>query len=269
MLPATVLGTIVCIAGPLSAWPQSVPGWKVDSPPNSVQLVKVDPPLSTGQSFTFKNVSSSAIIEFFITAPNGTIKGVDAFSAGRNAVEPDAMAAVTFNTSDFLVEAKINRSLRVVAVIFANGKRLGSRQTLESIEDQMLGAALEIKRDSDLLADRPDAAFDEIANRIGLPNPPSDEDAAASVRGVSLPGIPQAYIDLHVNRHSYALRVGVGRARQILLSDLNQAKLNTQAQVDSRQIQASALSDFALKCKAASDAQVKWIGAYKAVSDFQ
>ncbi|HUD76053.1 MAG TPA: hypothetical protein VMQ76_13355 [Terracidiphilus sp.] len=269
-LRAAVIGLMVCCGMPSIAFAD----WTIDSPPNSVQLVGVDQVAGGVLRFTLKNVSDKPIVYLDANAPDGNETGIDAFVVGQGEIEPGATRSVTFGWRDFpaaIQNHSIPTFIRIVAIVYADGSRVGSKQRLDEIEDEMLGAALEIKRDSDILAARPDvssAGFNAVVENIGRQLPSTDEEAAASVRGEELSGISQSYIEAHLNRRSGHLRIGIDRARGSVLSDINLVKSNAsvpmgpQGEALVKQAQLHALSDLAQEYRVLSEKQVQCIKGY-------
>jgi hypothetical protein len=269
-LRTAVFGIILCSGLSSIAFAD----WTIDSPPNSVQLVAVDQVASGVLRFTLKNVSDKPIVFLDASAPDGNETGIDAFVVEQGEIEPGATGSVTFGWRDFPATNQnhsIPTFIRIVAIVYADGSRVGSKQRLDEIADEMLGEALEIKRDSDILAASPDASsagFDAVVENIGKQLPSSDEDAAALVRVEELSGIPRSYIEAHLNRPSGHLRIGIDRARGSVLSDINLVKSNAsvpmgpQAEALMKQAQLHALSDLAQRYRVLSEKQVQCIKGY-------
>jgi hypothetical protein len=202
---ATILCISLCWSMSAVTSGQVVAGWALESAPNSLELITVDQ--STNGSLlklTFRNTSKKRIIDLRIAAPSGNVTGLDAFTTGVGTVEPGEKVSVTFGKHDFSVGNHMEQSLKVEAIVYADGSHQGSPKTLDLIEDEMLGVALENKRDSDILATSPDpsaAGLDAVLDKIGRSIPSTSDDAVRSVRGISLPNIPQSYIDNRVSRH--------------------------------------------------------------------
>ena len=208
------------------AFGQNVAGWTLDAPPDSVQLLSVEPdPMFDGLlRFTFKNVSGKTIIEFLVQDLHGRVNGFDAFTHGLEHValgEPFAR----FPEQDFADQSA--RKVSVVAIVYSDGSRGGSPEWLERVENQMLGAALETRRIADILAPRPDGSigFDRVAAQINIPVPEEDSDAVDGVHGIAPSGISVADIDRHLAQSVRGIRAGIVRARQDALAEIHQTKI--------------------------------------------
>jgi hypothetical protein len=273
---ATILCISVCWSIPTVTLGQNVAGWALESAPNFLELVTVDQ--STNGSllrFTLRNTSKNPIIDLRIAVPSGNMTGLDAFTTGVGTVEPEETVSVTFGNKDFFVGNHMEQSLKVEAIVHADGSRQGSQKTLDLIEDEMLGAALETKRDSDILAASPDpsaAGLDAVLDKVGRSIPSTGNDAVRSVRDISLPNIPQSYIDTRVSRQGSGLVVGIERARQMVLLDINRAKSpdfsyspSSKRQAQAKEAQHHATSDLTQKYRSLSETQVRYIEAFKGV----
>lgn len=218
---------LFCCAFSCVAVGQNLADWTLNAPANSLQLVDVKPFTVDTLEFTFRNISGKTILEMRVSAPNGNMTGVDGFTTGKGTVPPGSTTTATFGQSAFTSEGSVNRSLVIEAVVYTDGTRVGSTNTLALIEGEMLGAALETKRIATILTASPDPSadgFDAVLGKIRSIPILTNEQAASSVRGITLPGVPQSYIDSHVNRHAGDLSVGIDSARQIALLDINNTR---------------------------------------------
>jgi hypothetical protein len=164
-------------------------------------------------------------------------------------------------------------ALHVSAIVYADGSSEVSKQDIETIKGQNLGFALEFKRDADLLAASEtsgiptSADLDDLTKKIGAVAPRSAEDSAASVRGISLTGVPQAYIDACIGLCFSGLRGGINAAREQVLRDLDRVWLTSDP--SSQSIQANrareghnlplSLSDISQKYRALSVKQIQFL----------
>jgi hypothetical protein len=206
----------VCLGISSVSFGQDAGNWTLAAPPNSVELVSLDQPTGSGTlRFTFRNVSGKTIIQFRVDDLHGNMNGLDAFSNGMGAISPGATFFITFDTRQLTEQNQTSGKLHVAAVFYADGTAVGEGRALASVENEMLGVALETKRNSDLLAGSSDsslAGLDGIAEHVNNQSVRSDKEAAESLRGITLPGISQAYIHQHLSPPRFALRVGMNRA---------------------------------------------------------
>jgi hypothetical protein len=272
-LRAAILSIVFCSGLPLLAQVPDVSDWKVATPPNAVQLATVERVMDNVVKLSFKNTTEKTVVEFRVYRPDGkgpneTGTGLDAFTSGTGTIAPGATMPVTFGEKDSSGN-QASHSLRIAAIVYSDGSSVGEKRALDEIVDEMVGAALEIKRDADLLAASPDpslAGIDAAAEKIGRTIPSSDAEAVDSVRGIELNGIPQSVVDARVSRHSSGFLVGVNRARQMFLLDLNLAKSNAEATPEKssqefqdrmKQLQSHVLADLAGKWAATSQSQTQ------------
>ena len=227
LLHVVVVGFAVSSA----AMAQNVADWTVQAPPSTVQLVGVKAVSAGGLRFNFKNVLKKTIVEFKVASPefNGssTERGVDAFTTGIGEVKPGGTMSVNFDEKDFSSGNQTDRTLRVEAVVYTDGSYVGSKKELDSIEDEMLGAALETERVANLLATSREIIFGPNSypeEKVGKPLASPTVEEAAAVRGIVLPGISQSYIDARINRPASRVAFGVNLARASLLADMENKK---------------------------------------------
>jgi hypothetical protein len=217
---------IALLATCLPSGAQCVGSWVLHGPPHGINLVQVTPSAG-GIHFELDNISSKAIIEFLVAAPDGNKTGLDAFMSPSSAVPPGGRLKVNFGVADFAHGACPDETLQVEGVVFSDGSHVGTADTLRMLEDRMLGEALETKRDIDLLAGNPDqtaAGLDSALDQISRTPPSTPAGAANTERGIALAGVPPAYIRAHINAQSSGLLVGVSVARQNILLDLNNGR---------------------------------------------
>jgi len=234
-----VFGVVLCAGLPLLGQAPEVADWKVAAPSNAVQLAAVDRVMENEVKLSFKNTAEKTVVEFRVFRPsgigadeNGT--GLDAFTSGTGSIAHGAMMPVTFSEKDSGGNPT-SRSLRIAAVVYSDGTAVGDGKVLEEIEDEMVGAALEIRRDADILATSPDpsaAGIDAAVERIGRTVPSSVEEAVNAVNGIALTGIPQIDVDARVNHRGSGFLIGVNRARQMVLLDLDLAKSSAAMNAD-------------------------------------
>ena len=263
----------VCFGLLYPALSQNVPGWTLDAPADSVQLISAEPdPMFTGVlKFTFKNVSGKTIINFLVDNLHGDATGFDGFVGDLGSVGPGQTTAAHFGARDF--EEQSAKKLRVVAIVYADGSRGGAPDWLERVENQMLGAALETRRIADILAASPDpslAGFDRVAPQIDISVPPGDSDAVDGIHGIALPGVSVDEINRHLIHSVRGISSGIHRARQRALGEIKNIREND-ARAMSRNIPAAqeyalqkrphALSDMAKKYASLSEAQSRYIHA--------
>ena len=261
-----------------------VDAWKVDAPPGSVQLTRVEPSGDVADNllkFTFKNVSGKTIIEFKIFKSDGTGThgtGVDRFINEGEGVLPEATLSVEFSKKDTKHVDNGDRNLQIAAIVYADGTRAGSKEELDRLEQEMMGAALEIKRDTDLLMASPDpgiAGFDAVAEKIGKSIPSTDEEASATLRGVSLAGFPQSNVYAYLNHPGVYFLNGVWSARHYFLKRMDFARSNTDTfagESDSfnthrKQLQSHALADLAKTMNTSCEKQAQYLRAYLGISE--
>jgi hypothetical protein len=255
---------------------QNVADWSLQAPTQSVRLISVgrNQPVLGMVCFTLENVSSEPILELLVAVSNGRgdqqMTGIDRFSSGARAIKPGEKIRATFAESIFDPPTAMTKELRIAAIVYADGSRFGSKDTLDKIEDQMLGAALEIKRDFDILASSPDqtaGGLDGVAEQIGMTLPTTDQEAAESVNEIQLPGVPQSYIDTRLKRQDGGILAGVRTARQFLLGEIHNKKTQANFQTGSlpsaaQETQAGAVLDLSQKYQAVSEEQSRWIAAF-------
>ena len=190
--------------------------WSVDAPPNTVELISVDQGSSLVWMFAFKNVSAKTIIEFRVDNLKGAMSGLTTVG-GVGAVAPGENIVVNFGS-----HALGPRKLHVGAVVFADGSHVGTPHTLALVEGEMLGVALELKRDSALLAATRNPnlnGLDMLEAELARHSAGTDEEAPASLRGIELTGVSPAYVDKLLNERPASLRIGLIRARNLISSE--------------------------------------------------
>lgn len=221
-----VLVFVLFLELPTVVLSQGAPKWRVEAPPNSVELIEsVQREMYgvPGMCFTIKNTSQKTIASLVLVAPAGWWWGGGFFPMD---IGPGSTQQVYFYVSDFFdYDGKlISRSFRVGAIIYSDGSTQGTQPELTIVEDQMLGVALEFKRVDDLLAARVDDSENslrDVVAKIGsLPPVPrqSLEESTplnSSVRAVTLPGVRQSFIEAHLNRFSGE---GIRHARASILA---------------------------------------------------
>ena len=264
---------------PAVVFGQSTDGWELEAPSGSVQLISVGQSVMANfANFSFKNISGKAILEFWIDTGHGSMNGIDAFTIGRGGIAPDASFGADFDTRSLSFVDNNTKKLHVAAIVFADGSEVGSLKAIGMLENEMLGVALETQRISNLLLARPDASFsgyDNVLESISSKLPQTDYEAAEALKGMALPGISQAYVNERLARPEPGLMVGVIRARQFILTEINKVKLadaremagTRDQQLGALKSRAHALSDLAQKYSARSDLQARYIKAISRASN--
>lgn len=293
---------------------QELTDWKVDAPPNSVQLVSVEPVGDVENNFlkfkfNFKNVSGKTIVELRVFKPDttgtpgtGAESRRDSFPQDAGAVLPGATFFESFSKRDSKGAFSEARALQIDAIVYSDGTRAGSKRALGDLEDMMIGEALEIKRDTDILAASPDpsvAGFDTVAKKIAQPLPSAQTDASSqeasaslrrvildgipqtytlasakelsdSLRGIAVADIPQSYLDSHLDHPSSGFYAGVLFARQVVLGRMKDMKSNSAVTADlpegtrkfRKKLQSHALTDLARTLTAVCEKQTRFYRAY-------
>lgn len=264
-----LLYTALCLGMPYICFCQSTAGWTVDAPPNSVKLISVGQGMNLGLlKFTFENVSGKTVVVFFVGSLHGSEVGLDGFTAGMGAVAPGATTSVQFGSQDFSAEGQITKELRVNAIFYDDGSGFGPDKA--QIEDEMLGAALETKRDAGLLAASPDPSFfglDNVAGQIRSKPLHTPAEAVQLLRRITLAGISQTLINKRLAHPSLFIEIGANRARGEILTHVAVVKSNDanlmagpevvrQRELERR---AHALSDLAQKASLRSEWQVQYL----------
>jgi hypothetical protein len=281
--------TFLAILGaPSLASSQAPSDFTVVSPEHVVDLVQVEqtPAPSNGFRFTFKNVSSKTILALCISALHGShVEQMDCMYAfeGGTPPSPGGMVTFVFNANGFVSDQEADRSLHVNAVVYTDGSHIGAKNILDKIEDEMLGSALETKRISDLLAACPDESvtgLDSVLPQIG-PHVPSMNDVAAAgelagkVRGQSLPGIDQSYVNSHLDLHATDFLSGVANARDRAIYAANDVKTTATLQSSGSAVVSEAVAeakshgraDLAQRYQLLSGSQVTYLVAFKGERD--
>jgi len=280
---AFVLGLILGAGFSSPVLAQSVSDWTVEAPFNSVQLVKVESGLGETLNFTFKNISDKSIIystvwirENHCQVAEGT--GINAFLGWKDLVAPGESFTARFSKSN-LINAE--HTLRVTAVLYSDGTEVGDQKELETDNSELFGMAIEIKRDTEFLSASSDpgvSGFDAVVEKIGNVPPGSDPNAnelvAASVRGVSLEGIPQSEIESHLNHPGSSFATGVIQARQQFLLVIQTVKSNaTLPESHSKKVreyfghlQSQGLADLAKQFNTACEMQAQYLRAFWGIS---
>lgn len=277
---------------------QTTDDFTIVSPEHVVNLVQVEQTSSNASQpnalqFTFTNSSNKTILELCISALRGSkfeeMVCMHSFAGGGTLPGPGATMMFTFDANDFVSEEQPGepqqRSLRVYAVVFADGSYIGAKNELDKIEDLMIGAALETKRISDILAKSSDdsiTGLDSVLPQIGT-SPPStaDPDAAdrliGKLQGQPLPGIDQSYIDNHVNRHTTDFLDGVGLARDRALYAIRDLQATAALSPSGGAVMSNAVSearlhgraDLAREYQLLSASQITHVAAFKGERDAQ
>jgi hypothetical protein len=282
------IALIIGIAVTSLASGESTRDFTILSPEHVVDLVQVEQTPSSALQFTFRNASNKAILELCISAQSGSkfeeMVCTHWYAGGETPPKPGDMMSFIFDASDFVSDGQsggqsLQRSLRIYATVYTDGSHIGPKSALDQIEDHMIGVALETKRISDMLTASPDnsvTGLNSVLPQIGT-SPPSTTSAdavdrlAGKLRGQSLPGIDQSYIDSHLNLHSTDLLDGVALARNRALSEMENLKataalphsggkvlshIATEARLQGR-------ADLARKYQLLSMSQITYLAAFK------
>lgn len=263
----------LCLGLPLLCLCQNAIGWTLDAPANSVKLVSVGQGMTLGSlKFTFQNVSGKTIIWLDVGNLHGSQVGLDAFATGGTwgAVAPGATTSFEFGAQDFSVDGQITKEVRVDAIFYGDGSGYGFGSWKAQIEDSMLGEALETRRDAGLLSASPNPSitgFDSVTAQIHNGSLSTPAEAAQSLRGVALPGIPQALINEHLAHPTFWLASGAHAARGRVMTEIALARSNdARAMAGSEAAQQlalerrpHALSDLAEKFSSWSEWQVQYL----------
>lgn len=304
------LGIALCCSMPSLARCQNLTDWKVDAPPNSVQLVSVEPVGDVEDNFlkfTFKNVSGKSIIELRVLGPDGAGEGRDWFDNDGAALQPEASFSLDFSKHDRNNANNEPRALRIDAVVYSDGTRAGKKKELDDLEGEMIGGALERKRDTSILTASPDpsiAGFDVVAEEIAKPLPSAQIDPTAeaasdaprrvvlhgipqtytlssakeladSLRGIALDGVPQSYIDRYLDHPDPGFYGGVLSTRSYVLVRIEVVKSNTAITADlpqdyreyRKKLQSHALADLAQKFSAVCEKQAHFYRTYLGIPE--
>lgn len=264
--------TALCMGIPLICLCQNT-GWTLDAPANSVELISVGQGMQLGLlKFTFKNVSGKTIIWLDVGNLHGGQVGLDAFMTGGTwgAVAPGATTSLNFSSQDFSAGGQITKEVRLNAIFYGDGSGYGFGSWKANVEDEMLGEALEMKRDSGPLSASPDpsiSGFDNVVAQIHSGSLNTPAEAAQSLGGVALPGIPQALINEHLAHPSFWFASGAHGARGRILSEIANVKSNDArwmagseaAQQLALERRPHALSDLGQKVSSWSEWQVQYL----------
>ncbi|MGH9400617.1 MAG: hypothetical protein ACRD2P_00750 [Terriglobia bacterium] len=261
----------LCLGMPFICLCQNTAGWTLDAPANSVTLISVTQGMALGSlKFTFENVSGKTIVVLVVGDLHGSQVGIDGFVGGVAAVASGATTSLGFSSQDFSVGGQITKELRVDAIFYGDGSGYGFGPWKANVEDEMLGEALETKRDAGLLSASPDpsiSGFDSVVAQIHSQPLSTSAEAAQSLRGVTLPGIPQALISEHLASQSVSIEIGAHRARGLIPSEIADVKSNDArwmagseaAQQLALERRPHALSDLAQKVSSWSEWQVQYL----------
>jgi len=282
---AVIFGAALCLGLPSTSMGQNLADWKVDAPPDTVQLVSVkptEPATLESVTFTFKNISSKTILAFsvFLLDENGTDiggTGLRSFYKENKPIDPGAPLIAIFSKRNLPSGNQSVHGLRFEAIVYTDGTQVGSRLWLEEIENEILGAALETKRDADFLATSTDpsvAGLDAVLVKVGT-FPETGKEAAIELRGIELPGIPSAFIDARLKNPEYGLVQGIRGVRSTLLREIARKKAIAKlSQADSKvpqslidQAQSYGLSDIANEYRIQSETLTEYAHAFMVAGD--
>lgn len=221
-----IVWALVLVTAALGLQAQSPSGWNLVAPSESIQLNHIEEfNAGLGKRFTFKNVSGRTIIELRISSPGGTTVGLDAFMTGAGAVGPNSEVDMTFSASDFALSGTQKKELRVEAIIYQDGTCIGNKQELSEVLDEMVGATLATKRalqTLDLAPDKSLSGVEDALSRVRLEK--VNSHSPESLRGISVEGVPQFFVNQHLDNGTKALKTGASGAFDIVLLNLTNAK---------------------------------------------
>jgi hypothetical protein len=192
---------------------------------------------------------------------------------------PGETFSMFLDASGFASDGQQN-SLRVNAVVYADGSRFGEKAILASVASRMFGVALETKRISDLLSNGPDdsaAGLDSVLPQIGTAPPSSPAEAAEALKGESLPGISPSVIDTYLSSPAQGILEGVVSARDDALHEINEKKaIAASPLTGGKKMQQAVLearlhgrSDLAQKYQALNQSQISYLISFVAGPDLQ
>jgi hypothetical protein len=261
---------------------QSVRDFVIVSPEPVIQLVQVEQIRPANNlRFTFSNASSKPILEICISAQHGPNEMVCRLGDTSEAKlpGPGATFSMSFGPSGFASDGQQN-TLRVDAVVYTDGSHFGEKRTLANLKSRMVGAALETKRISDLLANGPDlsaAGLDSVLPQIGTSSPSSPAEAAEKLKGQSLPGISPLVVNSYLSSPTQAFLEGVALERSAVLREINEKKAlaalpltgskNKQQAV--LEVRSHGRSDLAQKYQALNQSQISYLISFMGVGNVQ
>jgi hypothetical protein len=212
--------------GTTSVFCQSTTDWRLDAPPQTVELVQVDQLTSDGLRFTFRNVSNKAIVEYCASASEKEMACVDGFLQ-EDLQNPGSTMTLNFSSQGLVSDGDSNHVLHLKAIVYADGSHVGTHAVLDDIEDRMLGAALETKRILNILSESTDDSIrglDNARSELAIVSPSDALVAASQMKGISLPGIPQSYIDSRLSRCAVGIMEGMTAVRDLLSREIDDEK---------------------------------------------
>lgn len=241
---------------------QDVGSWTLQAPTSTFQLINAESLNYGAWRFTLKNTSAKPIIEFAIGSVGDNRENAvenDSFPDAAGAIQPGATATAVLSVASDVQE------LRLEAIVWSDGSHSGNPKFLRQFEGRMIATTLETKRIADLLERSPNhdiSAADSVKQAIGPAEPGDTADAANSIRGVDLPGVPRSYLDEHLNVPSMHHLNGVSMVRHMALSEIDrQTQLATFQGDSARQSNtandaaAHGLTDLAAKYRSLNAAQ--------------
>jgi hypothetical protein len=217
-----IIGIALCVVSSISTFAQSTGAWTVTSPSNDISLVSVEQVAPDVYEVVLKNNTETPILYLEAITRDGNFARVNGFVVGQE-IEAGSTTQLSIQTDSGSTKQG-PFAIRVLAIIFADGRDEGDAGRLVRAHDELLAEALEMRRGADILASNKDLEapdkIDVLTKTIGIRSPSSGAEAASMIKGHSLHGISDEYISRRLMASSEGLRVGVHLANQVLLKDL-------------------------------------------------
>jgi hypothetical protein len=260
-----IVCALICSTGAI-ARAQHIGDWTFTAPPDSVRLVSVvEGPAPDTFTYTFQNLTDKTIVEFRVTSPNGTTEGPDGFLVGLPAGLPKGLVTVRLGASDFVTPTRVVHHLIVSAIVYSDGSRVGDKRVLKEVEDEMVGAALELKRDSDIItkaAQENDTSYDSLLKQLGTQLPSSPDDVRAALGDIGLAGVPHDFLDTHLKSATPSFISGARTGRQLAFRELRLASGETTSTPESSGHGAIETEKVAGHFRERSSGHVKFLNSY-------
>ena len=230
-------------------------GWKVEARATAIELVAVEEPgrSTASAAFVLKNVSTAPIMTIAVSLDGGeTFELADYFHTPMT-LQPGATYSLDVGN-----RKRSDKTLVLLAVVFASGAGEGREDVVGAIRASHLGQALELERIKSILdglevqdgQDPGDSVLDAIDGKLGT-GPNSPTDAFAAVQGIRMPGADTNSVrsagDLAIGNF-YA---GVRAARMLARGTLEQLRRVPVGSLD-RPARADLFSEWRESCGAAS-----------------
>jgi hypothetical protein len=186
-LASVTASVVLANGGALSA--QDLHGWALDSTAKGLELVGVE---QAGIMIRcdLKNVSGKPIVAVDVFAPDESRGIMIAYFDSTIELMPGAIVSLRPDVTKF---ADDNHTLKIAAIMFADGTSDGLPGWIDLVKARQLGSAFETERIKGLLTtplverNVGDADVEALAMRVGGV-PPTLEEALASLREVQLQG---------------------------------------------------------------------------------